>query len=106
MDGFELLIPILGVLFIGLTILVPIVGITARIALKPVMESWARYRELKGSEDAVVMLERRMALMEEHLNSIDRSVQLLLEEADFRRKLEAGGSAPAALPGRAGTPES
>ncbi|HEX8691874.1 MAG TPA: hypothetical protein VF746_05615 [Longimicrobium sp.] len=106
MDGFELLIPILGVIFGGLTILVPIVGITARIALKPVMESWARYRELRGNDDAVVMLERRMALMEEHLNSIDRSVQLLLEESDFRRKLEVGGSAPAALPGGSGTPES
>ena len=101
-----LLIPILGVIFGGLILLVPVVGITARIALRPMMDSWARYRELKGNDEAVLLLERRMALMEEHLNSIDRSVQLLLEEADFRRKLEAGGSAPAALPGRAGTPES
>ena len=97
MNGFEILIPILGVIFGGLIFLVPIIGITARIALRPVMDSWAKYRELKGNDETVLMLERRMALMEEHLNSIDRSVQLLLEEADFRRQLETGTPRPGQL---------
>lgn len=94
----EALIPLLGIFIGGLIVLVPVVGITARIALKPMMDGWARYRELKGGDESVQLLERRMALMEEHLNSIDRSVQLLLEDSDFRRRLEAGAPERAALP--------
>ena len=95
--NLEALIPLLGIFIGGLIVLVPVVGITARIALRPMMDGWARYRELKGNDESVQLLERRMALMEEHLNSIDRSVQLLLEDSDFRRRLEAGAPAPAAL---------
>jgi hypothetical protein len=93
-----ILIPLLGIFFGGLIVLVPVIGITARIALRPMMDGWARYREMKGNDESVLLLERRMALMEEHLNSIDRSVQMLLDDSDFRRRLETGSPAPAALP--------
>jgi len=97
------LIGLTAVVMGSLTILIPIAGITARIALKPIVEAMARYREVKGSDDAVVMLERRMSLMEEQLHGMDRSLRLLVEDADFRRRLEisapVGGAALA--PGRA-----
>jgi hypothetical protein len=86
----------------GLAVLIPIAGITARIALKPVVEAMARYRELKGAEDSVTMLERRMTLMEEQLHGMDRSLRLLVEDADFRRRLESSAPVSAAALG-AGT---
>ncbi|HYJ78929.1 MAG TPA: hypothetical protein VEW03_04985 [Longimicrobiaceae bacterium] len=96
----ELLIPLVSVVMGCLIVLIPVAGITARIALKPIMESWAKYRELRGNDETVLMLERRMGLIEEHLNSIDRSMNHLLEDADFRRRLEAGGgSRPLPAPG-------
>jgi hypothetical protein len=89
----------------SLTVLIPIAGITARIALKPIVEAMARYREIKGSDDAVVMLERRMTLMEEQLHGMDRSLRLLVEDSDFRRRLEMSApvSAAALGPGSAGS---
>src|SRR3954469_3767177 len=78
---------------------VPIAGITARIALKPIVEAMARYREMKGTDDSVNMLERRMTLMEKQLHGMDRSLRLLVEDADFRRRLEASAPVSAAALG-------
>lgn len=99
----EALIPLVAIVMGCLIVLIPVAGITARIALRPIMESWAKYRELRGSDETVLMLERRMALIEEHLNSIDRSMNHLIEEADFRRRLDAGGGALPLPPGGSGS---
>jgi hypothetical protein len=93
------LLGLTAIIFGGLAVLVPIAGITARVALKPIVEAMARYRELKGSDDAVTMLERRMSLMEEQLHGMDRSLRLLVEDADFRRRLEMSAPVGAAALG-------
>lgn len=93
------LIGLTAVVLGSLTVLIPIAGITARIALKPIVEAMARYREIKGSDDAVTMLERRMSLMEEQLHGMDRSLRLLVEDADFRRRLEMSAPVGAAALG-------
>ena len=86
-------------IFLGMmVILIPIAGLTARFALKPLMEALKSYRELQGENQAQQLLERRMSLMEEQLHSVDRSMRELLEESEFRRDLESGKSAMAALP--------
>jgi hypothetical protein len=98
------LIGLTAVIFVGLATLIPVAGITARIALRPIVEAMARYREMKGEDGAVLLLERRMALMEEQINSMHRSMQVLVEDADFRRRLEASAPAQAAaLPAAGGT---
>ena len=96
MDITPELIGLTAVIFGGLAFLIPVAGVTARIALKPIVEAMARYRELKGNDESTTLLERRMALMEEHINSIGRSVQVLVEDADFRRRLEASAPVQAA----------
>ncbi|HYH81857.1 MAG TPA: hypothetical protein VEX86_18765 [Longimicrobium sp.] len=99
MNVSEELIGLTAVVFFGLAVLIPVAGVTARIALKPIVEAMARYREMKGTDENTLLLERRMALMEEHINSIGRSVQVLVEDADFRRRLESQSpSQAAALP--------
>ena len=88
-DVLALLIPILAIVLGSLVVLIPIAGLTARFALKPVMEALARYREMQGEGQKVHMLEQRIALLEEQMHSQDRSLNRLLEETEFRRKLEA-----------------
>lgn len=99
MDVSDNMIGLVAVVLGSLTVLIPIAGITARIALKPMVEAMARYREMKGDDVAVGILERRMSLLEEQLHGMDRSLRILVEDADFRRRLEASSPAAAqALP--------
>ncbi|CAN5905281.1 MAG: hypothetical protein H0W11_11370 [Gemmatimonadetes bacterium] len=54
-------------MLLGLAVLTPVVGLTARFALKPVVEALARMREAQGANQAVAMLERRMTLVEQEM---------------------------------------
>jgi uncharacterized protein (DUF2164 family) len=86
-------------IFLGMmVILIPIAGLTARFALKPLMEALRSYRELQGDNQAQQLIERRMALMEEQMHSMDRALRELSEESEFRRDLESGRQKHAALP--------
>lgn len=77
--------------FMGISIvLVPVIGITARFALKPTVEALARLFEHRGVEESVAIMERRMALLEQQMESLDNSVKQLSEVADFHRQLRAG----------------
>lgn len=86
-------------IFLGLmTVLIPITGLTARFALKPVMEALSKYRESQTDQQMQALLERRVALMEEQLHSMDRSLRELAEASEFQRELESGKARRAALP--------
>ena len=87
-------------IFLGmLVVLIPIAGLTARFALKPVMEALGKYRETQSDRQMQALLERRVSLMEEQLHSMDRSLRELVDESEFRRELESGrGQRAAALP--------
>lgn len=77
--------------FMGISIvLVPVIGITARFALKPTVEALARLFEHRGMAESIGILERRMALLEQQLESLDGSVKQLAEVADFHRALASG----------------
>lgn len=98
MDEFEILVPLTAIVLGSLTVLIPIAGITARFALKPIVEAMAQYRNMKGRDDALMLMERRFALMEDQVQSLERTVSQLHEEADFRRRLEAPKAGTGALP--------
>ena len=86
--------------FMGISIvLVPVIGLTARFALKPTVEALSRFFDKKGSDEAVSILERRIALMEQQLESIASSVQRLAEAAEFDQKLAAPPKGPAQITG-------
>ncbi|HET6228989.1 MAG TPA: hypothetical protein VFE05_02855 [Longimicrobiaceae bacterium] len=75
---------------IAITMVVPVVGITARIALRPIVDAMARLRESSGRNDALTMVERRLALVEQELQAIEgirTDVRRLVEEDEFRRQL-------------------
>ena len=76
-----------------LTVLIPIAGLTARFALKPIVESVARLRELQGgaSSGNVTMLDQRVSLLEQQMLAIEGSVKHLTEAREFDRQLSSGG---------------
>lgn len=94
----EAIIAALGIFLGMMVVLIPIAGLTARFALKPLMEALASYREMQGDNQAQQLVERRMALMEEQMHSMDRAIRELAEESEFRRDLESGRQKQAALP--------
>ena len=73
-------------------VLVPVIGLTARFALKPTVEALGRFFEHKGLDESVHIMERRMALMEQQIESLDASVRRLAEVTEFHTAL--GASAP------------
>ena len=53
------------------------------------VEALSRFFDKKSSDEAISILERRMALIEQQLESIDANVRRLVEAADFDQKLAA-----------------
>jgi hypothetical protein len=87
-----LLIPILGILMGGLMFLIPIAGLTARFAIKPIMEALAKGREtgLGGTNRELAVLEQRVALLEQQYQALEASVDRLGEVREFDRMLSSG----------------
>jgi hypothetical protein len=97
-DVIYAMVPLAAITVGGLAILIPITGMTARRALKPIVEALAQYRSLRGQDEAVHLLERRFALLEDQIQTMERAVTALAEEAEFRRKLESPPQDAARLP--------
>ena len=87
MSEFEILVPLAAILVAGTAVIIPIAGLTARFALKPVVEAFARLKESQGSGDRQALTEQRLALLEEQLHAMEREQARLVDEADFRRRL-------------------
>ena len=88
-SSMEILIPLTAIVLGSLTVLIPIAGLTARFALKPIVEAMAQWRAMKGRDEALMLMERRFALMEDQVQGMERVVTQLRDEAEFRRRLEA-----------------
>jgi len=70
-----------------LVVLIPVAGLTARFALKPVVEALARYRESQHAGQHIALLEQRVALLEQQTQALESGVERLSEERDFQRQL-------------------
>ena len=72
-----------------LIVLIPVAGLTARFALKPIVEAISKAREVPGASREAAILEQRVALLEQQLRNVETNVERLVEDSDFRRQLEA-----------------
>jgi cell division protein FtsB len=72
-----------------LIVLIPVAGLTARFALKPIVEAISRAREIQGGNRETAILEQRVALLEQQIRSMEGSMERLVEDSEFRRQLEA-----------------
>ncbi len=69
-----------------LIVLIPVAGLTARFALKPIVEAVARMRETQGAAEHLALMEQRMALMEQQQANTESDVGRLLEVQEFQEK--------------------
>lgn len=92
MEDLELLIPIIAIVMGSLMFLIPIAGFTARFAMKPIVETLAKYRELQGGTAGreINVLEQRVALLEQQYSILENDFQRLSELKEFDRQLTSG----------------
>jgi len=84
-------------------VLIPVIGITARFALKPTVEALARVFESRGTHEAIQILERRLSLLESQIENLESGQRRLEEKSQFDAQLR-GGAEQRVLPPDAGTP--
>ncbi len=82
---------IVAILAIFLVVFVPVAGITARIAIKPIVEAFTKYMQVRQGTEGLHLLERRIALLEQELGATRAEVQSLSEVRDFDRQIGRGG---------------
>ena len=83
-------------------VLIPVIGLTARYALKPFVEALGQYLTEKETGETVKILERRVALLEHQLEGLERDVEEIGEVTRFHRELESGVADGSAGGGSAG----
>jgi hypothetical protein len=73
-----------------LMFLIPIAGLTARFAIKPIAEALARTREDSTDRETVQLIERRLALLEQEMHGTSElraELSRVLEEMQFQKEL-------------------
>jgi hypothetical protein len=83
-------IPILAILFGGLIVLVPVLGLTIRFALKPAIEAFQQLRSAQGDGRELAVLEQRTSLLEQQLNQVESALHRLESAQEFDRRLIEG----------------
>lgn len=68
-------------------ILIPIIGLTARFALKPTVEALSRFFEHKGLDETVQLIERRMSLLEQQIEGLEQGLRRIEEATEFHKAL-------------------
>lgn len=85
-DLTALVATVLGILIV----LIPVAGLTARYALKPMAEAVAKMRESQAASRDLSLVEQRLSLAEQQLAGLEEDVRRLDEVVEFDRQLSAG----------------
>ena len=91
-DDFYAVASIVVAFFAGAALLIPIVALSARFALKPVMETWIRFRQSETTDQDKIIQDRRIALLEAEVQNLQQLVHQRVEVDEFERKLSAPAS--------------
>lgn len=73
-------------------VLVPVIGLTARYALKPIVEALGRYFEGQGTQESIKIVERRLGLLETQLDELQGSLNRLVDASEFDAQLRGAGN--------------
>lgn len=73
-----------------MVVLIPVAGVTARFALKPIAEAVARMREAQGAGRELQLVEQRLALLEQQISNLESDVRRVEDKTEFDRRLTAG----------------
>jgi hypothetical protein len=77
------------VVLIGLAVLVPVTGITIRFMLRPFLDEHARKRAYTDLKQENSLIEKRVALLEQQFDSLDRGLSALRVEREFEEELHS-----------------
>lgn len=77
-------------LLIGITVLIPVTGITLRFALKPIVDSIARLMEIREGRERSEVVEQRIALMEQELQLARAEIREMQARDEFYQRLVPG----------------
>jgi hypothetical protein len=69
-------------------------ALAVRLAVKPVMDTWLQIKQTAVADAERTQQERRLVLMEAEMQSLHKSVQMLVDTEEFRRKLAAAPVGP------------
>ena len=74
-------------LIAGILLLIPLGGLTLRFALKPMVDSIARLMEAKNGANAVDLVDKRVALLEQELQLLRGEMRQLNDRSEFYDRL-------------------
>lgn len=100
---------VVAIVMVFSPILILVLGFTARFALKPTVEALNGFLEAKARDDALQIVERRLALLEQEVELLSQESGRLREVEAFHQELSSGPEGgetaprpPDARPGDAG----
>jgi DNA-binding transcriptional MerR regulator len=73
-----------------LSFLIPIAGLTARFAIKPIAEALSHARDSSSDRESVQLLERRLALLEQEVHGVQElraELARVMEDLEFQKQL-------------------
>jgi hypothetical protein len=77
----------LSILFTGMVVLVPVLGLTLRFAIKPFFDSWLEVQRGRVAIDQDSLLARQVGVLEGELQEVQRTLQAVVDGQDFQRQL-------------------
>lgn len=83
-DVVEIIAVVMGISIV----LIPVIGITARFALKPTVEALGRFFEARSRDDAITIIERRVGLLEQQVDSLESGYRGIREAEAFHAELD------------------
>jgi hypothetical protein len=83
------LVALVGTILGISVVLVPVIGLTARFALKPVVEALGRVFEGRANDESMRLLERRLELQEQQIEVLQAAVKQISDTQEFDRQLAA-----------------
>lgn len=83
------LVALIGTILGISIVLVPVIGLTARFALKPVVEALGRVFEGRSNDESMRLMERRLELQEQQIEALQAALKQISDTQEFDRQLSA-----------------
>ncbi len=78
---------VFAVFFGGMVVLTPLLAISARFALKPLLETMARLRQINAAQETNSLQDRKIELLEAEVEQLRRTLNALVDGRDFDQQL-------------------
>lgn len=77
----------MAILFAGMVVLVPVLGLTLRFAIKPFFDTWADIQRGQLRRDHESLEARQISLLEAELQQVQSQLRQVVEAQEFQRQL-------------------